>query len=149
MSQHVEFFHSFILIKCPFIATCQESCGKVMFSVTSVCSQGRGSHVTINHATFDFTVQPIPYTWYFTGQETPPPPPLPYALPPSPRIMGPRYPPHSYYWHLLAIAGDLFKLVCFRTPSSSDICWLSKHVQSAQASSMHPAGMLSCVIKNK
>ena len=80
----MEFFHSFILIKCPFIATCQESCGKVMFSVTSVCSQGRGSHLTINHATFDFTVQPIPYTWYFTGQETPPPPALALRSTPLP-----------------------------------------------------------------
>ena len=35
----------------------QRRCGKVLFSVMSVCSQGWGSHVTITHDALDFTVQ--------------------------------------------------------------------------------------------
>ena len=37
--------------------TRQRSCGKVMFSVVSVCSRGEGFHVTITHDALDLTVQ--------------------------------------------------------------------------------------------
>ena len=42
-----------------FFATRQRSCGKLMFSVVSVCSQGR-SHVTITHDALDITIHGLP-----------------------------------------------------------------------------------------
>ena len=50
----------------------QQSCENVMFqSCLSVCSQGRGSHMTITHDALDLTVQgtlPLPRTLDLTVQ---------------------------------------------------------------------------------
>ena len=46
---------------CLIVTARQRSCGKVMFSQVSVCSQrGRRPHVTITHHALDLTVQPSP-----------------------------------------------------------------------------------------
>ena len=75
---------------------------------------------------------PCLQTWDLTGQDRPPPPP-----PTS------RSPLHKR--HLVAITGDLFKLVHLRSPTSTDIWWPPKHVPLASGwAGTHPAWMLSC-----
>ena len=116
----MEFFHSFILIKCPFIATCQESCGKVMFSVTSVCSQGRGPMwpLTMPHLTLLYS----PSLTHDTSLDRKPPPrPCPTLYPP---------PPASWDHAILL------------TPTI-DICWLSLVTCSNLFASGHPPVLTS------
>ena len=101
----------FELGQCLNIVTARRrSCGKVMFSVVSVCAQGGGEcHVTITNDALDLTVQGLP----------------PCPSPPS---------------VMVAKAGDLFKLVHFRTPPSL----LTSSGYGREASGMHPTVIFSC-----
>ena len=99
----------------------QKNCRKVMFSDVSVHHSVWGwSHVTFTRC----------IGTHCTGV------PSPWTL----DLMDPR--PHpSCKWHLVAITGDLCKLVHFKSPLPiSGGCW------SAQASGTHPTGMLSCYL---
>ena len=73
----------------------QRSCGRVMFSVVSVCSRG---YVTITHDVLDFTVQGPPLDMFklvqllgpnCSGTHAPQPSPTPYTQTLLPRSTHP------------------------------------------------------------
>ena len=94
-----------------FITTRERSCGKVIFSLVSVClsvHDGGGSHA-FTHDALDLTVQASSMDMELHCTGTP------------------------WQWHLVAITGDLFKPFHFGTPlpPGADIWWLLKQVRSA------------------
>ena len=125
---HVQFAVITVAVDVMSITACQGSCGKVMFSVVSVChsvQRADGFHVIITHNILCITVQ-LDMGSHCTE-----------AL--SPLLMS----SGGQNWRPV----QLLRLVHPRTPlTSADIWWLWKHVQSAQVGSMHPTGMLSCFI---
>ena len=89
---------------------CQRSCREAMFSVMCVClsvHRGGVSYMTINQDALDLTLQ-------------------------VPICKGPWLP---CKWHLVAITGDLFKLVHLRTslytPPAADIWWMPTEAHTA------------------
>ena len=71
-----------------------KTCGKVMFLVVSVCSQGWGFHATI---TRDLTMQPPPNPTHCTSDMTPKPWPWPLVA-----VTGDLFEFIHQYWHLMA-----------------------------------------------
>ena len=88
--------------------TRQRSCRKVMFSYASVCPRG---------SPWDH------YPLCIGPHFTPPPPTQPQPPPPQTWDMDPPA-PGPCRWHLVAITGDLFKLVHLRIPQTcSRLYW--------------------------
>ena len=145
LAVHEQVGSSFVL---RIITTRHRSCGKVMFSVVSIClytGQKAGSHVTIACDTLDFTVQGL------------------HTLPPSPD-MGPHCTGHLppvllQRWNLI-IQGPPFTLLVtssghhcrsiqtcsYQDPHGADIWWVLKQVRSAQVGGTHSTGMFSCSV---
>ena len=68
-----------------------------------------------------------------------------YTAPPFSSDMMPHWtgtPASDIWWPSLENCSNLF--TSGRTPTGADIWSLLKHIRSAQASSTHPPGMLSC-----
>ena len=126
--------------------TRQRSCGKVMFSVMSVC--WRGSHMAITHDVLDLTEQgpqPSPdMELHCTG--TPLNMGPHYKDPPVPALLDmepyctwtPSHAASDILWPSLETCSNLFTSGSLLSPSV-EIWWLLKQVRSAQAGGIQPA----------
>ena len=116
---------------CRFVAlgiftTRQRSCGKIMFSLVSVClSVHEGS--PCDH-----------YPWCIGPFCTAPPPTTRWTSDLGP-LLDPSAP--QVTWHLVVITGDLLKLVHLWTPRSDMWWWLLNHNIEFQGSLLAKEGL--------